>query len=35
MTKGKNLKLYCHKKNHEEMGMVGTINIVGSLSFGK
>ena len=35
MTKGKNLKLYCHKDNHEEMGMVGTINIVGSLSFGK
>ena len=35
MTKGKNLKLYCHKKDHEEMGMVGTINIVGSLSFGK
>ena len=35
MKKGKNLKLYCHKDNHEEMGMVGTINIVGSLSFGK
>ena len=31
MTKGKNLKLYCHKKGHEEQGMVGTINIVGSL----
>ena len=35
MTKGKNLKLYCHKDNHEEMGMVGTINIVGSLSLYK
>jgi len=32
MTKGKNLKLYCHKDNHEEMGMVGSINIVGSMS---
>ena len=31
MTKGENLKLYCHKKNHEEMGMVGSINIVGSM----
>jgi len=31
MTKGKNLKLYCHKKGHEEKGMVGTINIVGDL----
>tara|TARA_B100001175_G_C19321338_1_gene547914 strand:+ start:117 stop:611 length:495 start_codon:yes stop_codon:yes gene_type:complete len=35
MTKGKNLKLYCHKDNHEEMGMVGTINIIGSLSLNK
>jgi len=31
MTKGKNLKLYCHKKGHEAHGMVGTIDIVGSL----
>ena len=31
MTKGKNLRLYCHKKGHEEKGMVGTINIVGNL----
>jgi uncharacterized cupredoxin-like copper-binding protein len=31
MTKGKNLKLFCHKKGHEEQGMVGNINIVGDL----
>ncbi len=31
MTKGKNLKLFCHKKEHEAQGMVGSINIVGSL----
>lgn len=31
MTKGKNLRLYCHKKGHEDQGMVGTINIVGDL----
>lgn len=31
MTKGKNLKLFCHKKDHEAHGMVGTIDIVGSL----
>ena len=31
MTKGKNLKLYCHKKGHEEAGMIGTIDIVGDL----
>lgn len=31
MTKGKNLKLYCHKKDHEAHGMVGTIDITGSL----
>jgi uncharacterized cupredoxin-like copper-binding protein len=31
MTKGKNLKLYCHKKGHEAHGMVGTINIIGKL----
>lgn len=31
MTKGKNLKLFCHKKGHEAQGMVGNINIVGDL----
>jgi uncharacterized cupredoxin-like copper-binding protein len=31
MTKGKDLKLFCHKKDHEAQGMVGSINIVGSL----
>lgn len=31
MTKGKDLKLYCHKKNHEAHGMVGSIDITGSL----
>ncbi len=31
MTKGENLKLFCHKKGHEEKGMVGHINIIGSL----
>lgn len=31
MTKGKNLKLFCHKKDHEAQGMVGSINIVGDL----
>ena len=31
MTKGKNLKLFCHKKGHEAQGMVGTINIIGKL----
>lgn len=31
MTKGKNLKLYCHKKDHEQKGMVGNINIIGDL----
>ena len=31
MTKGKNLRLYCHKDSHEEQGMVGTINISGAL----
>lgn len=31
MTKGKNLKLYCHKKDHEAHGMVGTIDIIGKL----
>lgn len=31
MTKGKDLKLFCHKKGHETQGMVGTINIIGNL----
>ena len=31
MTKGKNLKLFCHKEGHEAQGMVGSINIVGDL----
>ncbi len=31
MTKGKDLKLFCHKKDHEAQGMVGSINIVGDL----
>ena len=31
MTKGKNLKLFCHKSDHEEKGMVGSINIIGKL----
>lgn len=31
MTKGNNLKLYCHKANHEQLGMVATINIIGDL----
>lgn len=31
MTKGMDLKLYCHKKGHEEAGMTGRINIIGSL----
>ena len=31
MTKGKDLKLFCHKKGHEALGMVGSINIIGSL----
>ena len=35
MKKGKNLKLYCHKENHEEMGMGGTVNIIGSLPLSK
>lgn len=35
MTKGKGLKLYCHKKGHEEAGMTGTINIVGPPPFSK
>jgi uncharacterized cupredoxin-like copper-binding protein len=35
MTKGKNLKLFCHKKKHESMGMVGSINIIGPPPFSK
>ncbi|MFT5426522.1 MAG: putative cupredoxin-like copper-binding protein [Gammaproteobacteria bacterium] len=31
MTKGENLKLFCHKNGHEESGMVGSINIIGDL----
>jgi len=31
MTKGKDLKLFCHKKGHEAQGMVGSINIVGDI----
>lgn len=31
MTKGKNMKLFCHKRNHEAQGMVGSINIIGDL----
>ena len=31
MTKGKNLRLYCHKEGHEEAGMIGSINIIGDL----
>ena len=33
MTKGTNLKLYCHKDGHEQQGMVGTINISGPPPF--
>ena len=35
MTKGTNLKLYCHKDGHEQQGMVGTINISGPPPFTK
>ena len=35
MTKGKNLKLFCHKKGHEAAGMVGKINIIGPPPFSK
>lgn len=31
MTKGNDLKLFCHKKGHEAQGMVGSINIIGDL----
>ena len=33
MTKGANLRLYCHKDEHEELGMTGTINISGPPPF--
>ena len=33
MTKGRNLKLYCHKDGHEQQGMTGTINISGPPPF--
>lgn len=35
MTKGKNLKLYCHKDDHEAQGMVGNIDIIGPAPFSK
>ncbi len=35
MTKGKNLRLFCHKKGHEEAGMIGSINIIGKAPFSK
>ena len=31
MTKGNDLKLFCHRKGHEAQGMVGSINIIGDL----
>ena len=33
MTKGNKLRLHCHKDNHEESGMVGTIDIIGPPPF--
>jgi len=33
MTKGKSLKLYCHKDDHKERGMVGEIEIFGASPF--
>jgi uncharacterized cupredoxin-like copper-binding protein len=35
MSKGKDLKLFCHKKGHEAAGMVGKINIIGPPPFSK
>ena len=35
MTKGENLKLFCHKDDHEAHGMVGSINIIGPPPFTK
>ena len=33
MTRGENLRLFCHKDEHEQHGMVGSINITGPLTF--
>lgn len=33
MTKGKNLKVYCHKEGHAEGGMVGQVEISGPPPF--
>lgn len=35
MRNGENMKLYCHKGDHEEQGMVGTITILGKAPFSK
>ena len=35
MRNGENMKLYCHKRDHEEHGMVGTITIKGPPPFSK
>ena len=35
MRNGENMKLYCHKKDHEQHGMVGTITIFGDPPFSK
>ncbi|UCC55121.1 MAG: biphenyl 2,3-dioxygenase [Gammaproteobacteria bacterium] len=35
MRNGENMKLYCHKGDHEEKGMVGTITIFGKAPFSK
>jgi len=35
MRNGENMKLYCHKGDHEEHGMVGTITIKGDPPFSK
>ncbi|NIN36548.1 MAG: biphenyl 2,3-dioxygenase [Gammaproteobacteria bacterium] len=35
MRNGENMKLYCHKADHEEHGMVGTITIFGKPPFSK
>jgi len=35
MRNGENMKLYCHKRDHEERGMVGTITIFGEPPFSK
>ena len=33
MTKGENLRLFCHKEGHDQHGMVGSISITGPLAF--